>query len=223
MIPMSERRGYRNNNPGNIDAGSPWQGLMDRADMNAKQAAEPRFCVFKAPKWGIRAMARILITYQDKHGLDTVKGIIDRWAPPVENNTKAYIEAVSKSLGVTPNQGIDVHRYDTMVALVKAIIHHEIGGQPYTDAQIDAGLVLAGIEPPATGNIGQGRTMTGVKVITATTIAGAVTEVVAQVEPAMPFLQLAGKFLPYIVAAVVLAAVARIAWARIDDHRKGLR
>ncbi|HCQ3021998.1 TPA: hypothetical protein OHP99_004980, partial [Escherichia coli] len=56
---MKTPRGIRNNNPGNLDKGSPWQGLAANPD-------EPRFCTFKDPVWGIRALAVTLITYHDK-------------------------------------------------------------------------------------------------------------------------------------------------------------
>lgn len=42
---MKTPRGIRNNNHGNLDKGSPWQGLIDNP-------AEPRFCTFKDPVWG---------------------------------------------------------------------------------------------------------------------------------------------------------------------------
>lgn len=42
---MKTPRGIRNNNPGNLDKGSPWQGLVANPD-------EPRFCTFKDPVWG---------------------------------------------------------------------------------------------------------------------------------------------------------------------------
>ncbi|MBB4267824.1 structural protein P5 [Roseospira visakhapatnamensis] len=147
--PFSVPRGIRNHNPGNIERGAPWQGLADPADMTAEQRAEPRFCVFAAPKWGIRALARVLITYQDKHGLRTVRGMISRWAPKADqNNTEAYIRMVADRLGVAHDTAIDVHTYDVARALVEAIISHENGMQPYDRAMIDTGLALAGIEPP---------------------------------------------------------------------------
>ena len=43
-------RGIRNNNPGNIRIGAPWQGLMARGDMTAIQRSEREFCVFETPE-----------------------------------------------------------------------------------------------------------------------------------------------------------------------------
>jgi len=141
-------RGIRNHNPGNIERGQPWQGLADPNEMTPAQRAETRFCVFRAPEWGIRAIARILITYQDKHDIRSVRGMIGRWAPAAENDTDAYVRAVADRLGVAADTAVDVHTYAVARVLVEAIIRHENGRQPYSDAMIDKGLALAGIEPP---------------------------------------------------------------------------
>ena len=50
-------------------------------------------------------MAVNLLTYQRQHGLDTVKGILNRWAPPSENDTGAYVQTVSRALGLRPTSG----------------------------------------------------------------------------------------------------------------------
>lgn len=143
-------RGLRNANPGNIDRHPHvrWQGMAD------DQSTDRRFVVFQSPKWGIRAIARVLITYQDKRQardgskIDTIREIIDRWAPPNENHTTAYAEHVARLTRIGVDEKLDVYDYSTMKALVTAIITHENGQQPYDDATIDAGLKLAGIEPP---------------------------------------------------------------------------
>jgi hypothetical protein len=134
-------RGLRNNNPGNIRHGSPWQGL-------SQVQPDTAFCRFDEPEWGIRAMARILLAYQAKRGRNSVRQIIDRWAPPNENDTEAYIQAVAKRLGVAADDQIVVKRYDVMRPLVEAIIKHENGSQPYTADQINEGLRRAGVEIP---------------------------------------------------------------------------
>src|SRR3546814_2962731 len=64
--------------------GVPWIG-EDRSPEARER--EHRFCVFKTPEHGFRALVRVLLTYQRKYRLRTVAGMIDRWAPPVENNT----------------------------------------------------------------------------------------------------------------------------------------
>lgn len=142
-------RGIRNQSPGNIRWGDPWQGLVPQ-----DQRTDPAFCQFTSAAYGIRAMAVTLITYQDKHKILTVEDAIDRWAPPNENNTLAYQVAVAKAVGVSTNQVIDFHDYRVLRPLVEAIIRHENGAGPlatantwYDAATIDKGLQLAGVEP----------------------------------------------------------------------------
>lgn len=145
-------RGIRNNNPGNIDRNATsWQGMAD------DQSSDPRFVVFADPIWGIRALARVLITYQDHHDLHTVAGIINRWAPPVENDTGAYARAVARALGVEVDDPIDVHQYRHLEPLVQAIIRHENGDPAiagrtrwYPQWQVDEALSRAGVVPAPT-------------------------------------------------------------------------
>lgn len=134
-------RGLKNNNPGNIDrTATVWQG------MSKDQSGDSRFIVFDAPEWGIRALAKTLMTYQSKHKINTIRGIINRWAPPVENNTDAYVNAVAKAVGVRADSVIDLGNYVVIRPLVEAIIHHENGQQPYSDKEIDEGLHRAGVK-----------------------------------------------------------------------------
>ena len=129
-------RGIRNNNPGNIEKGDPWRGLAE------DQSQDSRFAVFRAPVWGIRALARTLGTYREHYGLDTVQGIIERWAPPHENNTGAYVQAVADAARVAPSDPLPEDD-DVTARIVKAMIHHENGIQPYPDDLIHRGIDLA--------------------------------------------------------------------------------
>jgi len=133
-----ETRGERNNNPGNIDRSSVvWQG------MSADQSSDSRFIVFTDPVPGIRALAKVLLSYFRKYGLNTVRGIIDRWAPPSENNTGAYVNHVASVLGVGSDDLIDVTDAHTLEVLTRAIIEHENGRCIYDDATIVGGIDLA--------------------------------------------------------------------------------
>lgn len=151
-MPKPIPRGVRNHNPGNIERqdGVKWQGMA------ADQSSDSRFVVFEAAPWGIRALARTLLTYQDQRRaadgsrIDTVREIIHRWAPPVENHTTNYVQHVSDLIGVAPDAKIDVHDYPTMALLVTAIIIHENGDNPYDLSTIREGLALAGLKPGAT-------------------------------------------------------------------------
>lgn len=129
-------RGIRNNNPGNLEysKANPWVG---------QTGDDGRFAKFETPEHGIRALGRNLLSYQ-RQGIDTVNDIINRWAPPSDNNdTTAYIRAVCAQLGVTANQPLDASNPDTLQALCAAIIKHENGTQPYSPDQLSTGVSAA--------------------------------------------------------------------------------
>lgn len=129
-------RGIRNNNPGNLEFSNsnPWQG---------QAGSDGRFAKFETPEHGIRALGRNLLSYQ-RQGIDTVSDIINRWAPPEDNNdTGAYIQAVCAQLGVGPDQQINASDPQTLNALCAAIIKHENGNQPYSSDQISIGVNAA--------------------------------------------------------------------------------
>lgn len=137
-----KQRGIRNNNPGNLDkSSSAWKGKVPH-----ERNTDGRFEQFQATDgvpghiWGIRALYRTLMTYRNTHGLKTVAGILNRWAPTNENNTAAYVAAVAKAVGVSAGQELALSQYP---ALVKAIIQHENGIQPYPDADITKAISLA--------------------------------------------------------------------------------
>lgn len=138
-------RGIRNNNPGNIDRGQDWQGQAVPENMTPEQRAEHRFAVFQAPEWGIRALLRVLVTYQAKHKKRNVREIISRWAPPVENDTEAYIRFVCAQMGVGDREPISVADRKTAKALANAIIFHENAGYRYPDDVMEKALDLANI------------------------------------------------------------------------------
>lgn len=131
---MSTPRGIRNNNPGNIRHRDQWKGL-------AEEQTDTDFCTFSSPEYGIRAMAKILRNYQRRHGLNTVAGIIGRWAPATENDTQSYAEHVAQKLGIAVSEPFDVE--ERLSELVTAIIVHENGSNPYTAGTITHGCAMA--------------------------------------------------------------------------------
>ncbi len=213
-------RGIRNHNPGNIRRnGDPWQGLSERQ-------TDIEFFTFKSAVYGIRALARTLITYQDKYDLHSIRQIISRWAPPNENNTEAYISSVAADAGFDADQPLNVHRFAHLLPLTKAIIRHENGQQPYTDIELTKALVLAGVEPEQ-ANLQDSRTVKGGQVATAATASLGVVEAVQQtLDPARDALISIAPYLEtakWLLLAITLIGIGVMLWARIDDHRKGLR
>ena len=123
---MNLPRGIRNNNPLNIRRGSQWKGLsrtqsdqsltsgrlcsgseeQKQASLSTRYDAE--FCQFETLEWGWRAAFRLLTkTYFARYHLQTIRAIISRWAPPQDNNdTKAYIQNVSRLTGIAPDESL---------------------------------------------------------------------------------------------------------------------
>lgn len=148
QIDIAHIRAVRNHNPGNLNAGQDWRGLMPPGEMTADQASEHRFCVFESDAWGFRAMAEVLKNYpadlikQGKYFC--VEHIIGRWAPPDENNTQAYIAAVCQRTGYGATDPLPVD-FIHVGALCKAISTQEVGVWAFNDAALTAGLHLGGL------------------------------------------------------------------------------
>lgn len=114
-------RGIRNNNPGNIRHSTQtfWVG-------ESKDQPDYSFVKFDSPEYGIRALMKILLAYYNEHGLKTIKSIIERYAPPTENDTDSYIKIVSKLSGLGAEDVIsDVTA--VLVPIAKAISLNENG------------------------------------------------------------------------------------------------
>lgn len=137
VVAYGKTRGLRNNNPGNIRRTSSvvWHGAVQQLD----GSRDDSFVQFQAPEYGIRAIARILANYA-KRGIVTVESIIGTWAPPIENDTNAYIASVQAHTGWPTTRRVTPADYP---ALISAIIHQENGIQPYPQDIIHKGINLA--------------------------------------------------------------------------------
>jgi hypothetical protein len=90
--------------------------------------------------WGCRALGTDLSNKYLK-GLNTVTKIISQYAPPSENNTIAYINAVANSIGVSATAPLNWTK-ELLAKFMRAVIMHENGsqGSMVTDAQIVDGI-----------------------------------------------------------------------------------
>ena len=128
-------RGLKNNNPGNIRiTKDKWQGLRERQEDKA-------FFQFKTMEYGYRALIRTLQNYRLKWGCKTVSDFINRWAPPVENNTSGYISRVCKEMQVPNSYVPDINDKATMCAFAAAISQVE-NGVPAVMADVERGWEL---------------------------------------------------------------------------------
>ncbi|NYT44611.1 hypothetical protein H0A64_07195 [Alcaligenaceae bacterium] len=230
-------RGIRNNNPGNLEWGDPWQGLVPPS-----QRTDKRFCQFESPALGIRALARTLITYYDKRKardgsrIDTVREIIERWAPAFENNVDAYTAQVGKALCSDCERPgdivVDMHDYEQLRIVVEAIIKHENGPGPLRTANgwYDAGTIkealrLAGVRQAVavTAKLPVTKETVGA---TAAGAAGA-----AQLAEALPAVSAAlansedhlssGSVVRIIIGVATIAIAIFIAYSQVKKHQAG--
>jgi len=97
-VNASGSRPQRNNNPGDIEYGK-------FAAAHGATGSDGRFAIFPTLAAGYSAM-RALFEAPSYKGL-TVAAALNRWAPPVENNTNHYISSVCGWVGCKPTDIID--------------------------------------------------------------------------------------------------------------------
>ncbi|MBP3425602.1 MAG: structural protein P5 [Rikenellaceae bacterium] len=113
-------RGLRNRNPGNIRRSTTrYKGEVESVDRAFKS--------FENLAYGYRAMFVLLHTYRLKHGLRTAAEMLRRYAPPVENQTEAYIRSVELISGVPADEPLDTLCAEQMMPLVSAMSRIENG------------------------------------------------------------------------------------------------
>lgn len=141
-------RGIRNNNPGNIRVSKDqWEGMT---------GDDGAFVTFDSPESGVRALGKNLLSY-GRQGYDSIEKIINRWAPPNENDTQAYIDSVVAATGIPATQSLDLSDQDTLSSLAQAISFHETGSR-YDPEVYQQGVARAlnGISPktpPVSANV----------------------------------------------------------------------
>lgn len=126
-------RGYRNKNAGNLrDFGIKWQGLIG-SDSDG-------FCIFDTVENGARAASKDVKGDIERKGQNTVRKLIESYAPPSENNTEAYISVVSKALGISDSSPLNwsLHKIPLMLAIFK----HE-NGYILDAEKLEKGIMLA--------------------------------------------------------------------------------
>jgi hypothetical protein len=244
--PDLSSRGFTLANPMNIAwrEQDKWQGRDESDPHDNPPRGMTKLTRFTNPVYGIRAGARQLIKYQDDYDCNTVKQHITRWAPPPKNaprdrnHTVQYIKFVAEAMGVSPDQEIDVHQYDTLRPMIEAMIDFENKGtgHPYSPAQIDKALILAGVEPPQkplakTGTIkgtqvaagGLGLSTVSALAEQAHDIAEPVTGVASAFRAVMVSLKPLAPYLLWAALAAGLAGCLYVAHRRYQDRQAGLR
>lgn len=112
----SDNATKRRNNPGNLQ----WIGYPGEIKRNSDQwegvdysgiSWSSRFAVFKDMTYGLRALFINMNTQIVKNRRNTIKSLIEAWAPPHENDTDKYVKSVARATGVNP----DIYRLTSIV------------------------------------------------------------------------------------------------------------
>ena len=127
-------RGLRNRNPGNIrKSGTAYMGEV-------RPSQDAAFKQFETMAWGYRAVFVLLDSYR-RRGYVTLRQMIARYAPPVENDTGNYVRCVSAWSGIDADEPLDTNDRITMLAVVAAISRME-NGREAVMSDVEAGWAL---------------------------------------------------------------------------------
>ncbi|MDE6877358.1 MAG: structural protein P5 [Alistipes sp.] len=127
-------RGLRNRNPGNI------RRSKTRYLGEVTPSRDAVFKQFETMAWGYRAMFVLLDSYR-RRGYGTLRQMIARYAPPVENHTENYIRCVATWSGVDADEPLDTHDRTIMLAVVAAMSRME-NGREAVMSDVEAGWTL---------------------------------------------------------------------------------
>lgn len=169
----------RHNNPGNlVFAGQ-------RGATVGETVAGHTFAKFQSTEEGVAALYRQLQLYQ-KRGIDTLTEIMGVYAPEGANNTGAYINALSKSTGLDPNQQLNFNDPATAAAMIRGISQHEAGKSYLNDQQILSGISMAQGSGGGSSSVSIGQITVNTAAKDARGIAaGLKSEIVRQFDPGM--------------------------------------
>lgn len=127
-------RGIRNCNPGNIrNSKTKYLGEV-------RPSRDAAFKQFETMAWGYRAMFVLLHTYS-RNGYRTLRQMITRYAPPVENHTENYIAHVSRWVDLFVDTPLDTLDPAVMIPVVTAMSRMENGVEA-VDAEVREGWRL---------------------------------------------------------------------------------
>lgn len=181
-------RSVRNNNPGNIEYGLPWENLA------SPPTDADGFCRFVTPVWGFRAMCRSYMTKFDREGINTIRKLITQWSPPdgagnTPASTVAYIAAVSKSSGYGPDDVLALKTWDCCKRIAYAQAAFEAGApfEAYWKmTDLAEGAFRAGITDAPAPFVHKVSTTIAASGATVAAAAGGVAGVVQTVSPNLP-------------------------------------
>jgi hypothetical protein len=109
-------RAWRNNNPGNMEAGS-------FANSHGAIGTDGRMAIFPDAETGRKALASLLSG--DTYAGLTIAEALEKYAPAIENDVEAYVEAITKQTGLSEDTVLGDMSSDELGSVMNAIQTHE--------------------------------------------------------------------------------------------------
>lgn len=106
-------------------------------------STDKAFCQFISMRWGLRAAVIILRKYMKEYKCDTIRKIINRWAPPSENDTEKYVDTVCQRTGYRADEKFKFTDETRLCSIIQAMSYVENGGQYITFNNVLDGYALA--------------------------------------------------------------------------------
>jgi hypothetical protein len=125
-------RGLDLNNPMNLMENS----INWKFQIKPTRDPQGRLAQFRSMEDGLHAGVTNLLNQQLLHGLNTWRSIITKFAPPLENDTEAYIADLCAATGCSPDDEIDLRNPQLLATASIRIIIHEQGTNPCAPEQI---------------------------------------------------------------------------------------
>lgn len=116
----------RFNNPANLRAAAGYQTA------NTKSG---KFAVFPTLDEGVLAAAKQLQIYGTR-GVDNIHDIVGKWAPPKENNTRAYIDHVTKATGRSEFEKLNLNDPKVLAQLISSMSVKEGMGNRLSEEKV---------------------------------------------------------------------------------------
>lgn len=131
MTDKSRPLNERNNNPLNIRANDiQWDGKVGESG---------GFVKFESVEYGFRAAAKLLANYSRLYGINTVRTIIERWAPPEDDNhTENYIGFIARNMNLSGDSVVTAEMYPELMLFMSQFE----GSKRFTIEQSQVGAAM---------------------------------------------------------------------------------
>lgn len=129
---VKPNKNVRLNNPLNIERRDDWDGL-------ATVQKDKRFCTFDTPEYGFRAAYIILLKYLARDD-NTIKKIISKWAPSVENHVDGYANFIGQRTNKDVNSFVEP---EDLPAIMLAMSDFEGAKGAYDIDVVNRGVAIA--------------------------------------------------------------------------------